>query len=57
LSAVESEKKICLKIIKEAKEDFKYNNKKTILFIDEIHRWNKANRTRCCLMWKKVMLF
>ncbi|MFA5211040.1 MAG: replication-associated recombination protein A [Patescibacteria group bacterium] len=44
LSAVESGKKDLLKIIKEAKEDFKYNNKKTILFIDEIHRWNKAQQ-------------
>ena len=31
-------------IIKEAAEKRKYNNKKTILFIDEIHRWNKSQQ-------------
>ena len=32
------------KIIEKAKEDRKYYNKKTILFIDEIHRFNKAQQ-------------
>ncbi|MFA5838867.1 MAG: replication-associated recombination protein A [Candidatus Paceibacterota bacterium] len=31
-------------IIKEAQEKRKFNNKKTILFVDEIHRWNKAQQ-------------
>jgi putative ATPase len=44
LSAVESGKKDLMKIVKEAKEEFAINNKKTILFIDEIHRWNKAQQ-------------
>jgi len=44
LSAVESGKKDLLIILKEAKEDFKNSNRKTILFVDEIHRWNKAQQ-------------
>ena len=32
------------KVISKAKEDKKYYNKKTILFIDEIHRFNKAQQ-------------
>ena len=31
-------------IIKAARERRKFENKKTILFIDEIHRWNKAQQ-------------
>jgi len=31
-------------IIKEAADKRKFNNKKTILFIDEIHRWNKSQQ-------------
>lgn len=43
ISAVSSGKKILLEIIKEAQEN-KTDHKKTILFIDEIHRWNKAQQ-------------
>lgn len=32
------------KVIEEAKKYFDYNQKKTILFIDEIHRFNKAQQ-------------
>ena len=31
-------------IIKEAQHNLKFNNKKTIIFIDEIHRFNKAQQ-------------
>ena len=31
-------------IIKDAQEKRKFNNKRTILFVDEIHRWNKAQQ-------------
>ncbi|MGR3220998.1 MAG: replication-associated recombination protein A [Candidatus Anammoxibacter sp.] len=31
-------------VIDEAKEQLKYHNKKTILFVDEIHRFNKAQQ-------------
>lgn len=31
-------------IIREAADKRKFNNKKTILFIDEIHRWNKSQQ-------------
>jgi putative ATPase len=43
ISAVTSGKKQLLEIIEKAKEN-KKRNQKTILFIDEIHRWNKAQQ-------------
>ena len=43
ISAVSSGKKDLQEIIKEAKEREK-EGKKTILFIDEIHRWNKTQQ-------------
>jgi putative ATPase len=43
ISAVSSGKKMLLEIIAKANEN-KLQNKKTILFIDEIHRWNKAQQ-------------
>jgi putative ATPase len=43
ISAVSSGKKDLQEIIKEAKEKEKLG-KKTILFIDEIHRWNKTQQ-------------
>lgn len=45
LSAVDDGKAELRKIIKEAKERFNgLEKQKTILFIDEIHRWNKAQQ-------------
>lgn len=44
LSAVTSGVKDIRKVIDEAKENLKLHNKKTILFIDEIHRFNKAQQ-------------
>ncbi len=44
LSAVSSGKKDLIKVINSAKERIESENKKTILFIDEIHRWNKAQQ-------------
>jgi len=32
------------KIILEAKDNLKFKNRRTILFIDEIHRWNKSQQ-------------
>src|SRR5260221_9298162 len=32
------------KVIAEAKERRKLHNQKTILFVDEVHRWNKAQQ-------------
>lgn len=43
LSAVQTGKDDLKKIINFAKENLK-NNRRTILFIDEIHRWNKAQQ-------------
>lgn len=43
LSAVSSGKKQLIEIIKQAQNN-REKNKNTILFIDEIHRWNKAQQ-------------
>ncbi len=43
LSAVTDGKDSLKKVVKIAESNFQYN-KKTILFIDEIHRWNKAQQ-------------
>jgi putative ATPase len=43
ISAVSSGKKILLEILEKAKQN-QITGQKTILFIDEIHRWNKAQQ-------------
>ncbi len=43
-SAVTSGIKDVKEVIEKAKNDLKYSGKKTILFIDEIHRFNKAQQ-------------
>lgn len=43
-SAVNSGVKEFREVIKEAVERRKFKNQRTILFIDEIHRWNKAQQ-------------
>lgn len=43
-SAVTSGVKELREIIAQAKDRRKYNDKRTILFIDEIHRWNKSQQ-------------
>lgn len=44
LSAVSSGKEELMKIIKQAKELLETKQQRTILFIDEIHRWSKAQQ-------------
>ncbi|HDQ15589.1 MAG TPA: replication-associated recombination protein A [Bacteroidetes bacterium] len=44
LSGVTSGKKDLLEIVKQAHENRKYHQQRTILFVDEIHRWNKAQQ-------------
>ena len=44
LSAVLSGVKELREIVEQAEKDLTYQNRKTILFIDEIHRWNKAQQ-------------
>jgi putative ATPase len=44
LSAVSSGKEELMRIIKEAKELLQTTGQRTILFIDEIHRWSKAQQ-------------
>ena len=43
-SAVTSGVKEFREIVKQATDRRKFNNQRTILFIDEIHRWNKAQQ-------------
>ncbi len=43
-SAVSSGVAELKKLISEAKEQLKFQQRRTILFIDEIHRWNKAQQ-------------
>lgn len=44
LSAVSSGKKQLQEVIAKAQQDLDYYQKKTIVFVDEIHRWNKAQQ-------------
>ncbi|MBU2542837.1 replication-associated recombination protein A, partial [Patescibacteria group bacterium] len=44
ISAVNSGKADLRRVVLEAEERLNNENKKTILFIDEIHRWNKAQQ-------------
>ncbi len=44
LSAVESGKKMLTEVVRQAEELFQKEGKRTILFVDEIHRWNKAQQ-------------
>lgn len=44
LSAVSSGKDMLMKTVKEAEELLQKNAERTILFVDEIHRWNKAQQ-------------
>ncbi len=44
LSAVESGKRDLMKAVKEAKSLMELAQKKTVLFVDEIHRWSKAQQ-------------
>ncbi len=44
ISAVSSGVKDLKKIIEDARERGKFRNQRTILFLDEIHRWNKAQQ-------------
>ena len=43
-SAILSGIKDIREVVKEAEEEFKYRGKKTILFVDEIHRFNKTQQ-------------
>ncbi len=44
LSAVSSGKKDLQEVVLNAQDNLKHHQKKTILFIDEIHRWTKAQQ-------------
>ncbi len=44
LSAVDSGKKELRKVIEKAEMSLRIENKKTVLFVDEIHRWSKVQQ-------------
>lgn len=44
LSAVSSGKKDLQKVIEQAQQTLEFERRRTILFVDEIHRWNKAQQ-------------
>lgn len=44
LSAVSAGKKDLQEVLQIAQKDLEFQRKKTILFVDEIHRWNKAQQ-------------
>ena len=44
MSAVMAGKSDLRRVIKEATERRRLNNKRTILFVDEVHRWNRAQQ-------------
>ncbi len=44
LSAVSSGIDELRKVVRQAEADWKYDGRRTILFVDEIHRWNKAQQ-------------
>ena len=53
INATVAGKKDMEEVVKEAKDRLGMYQKKTILFIDEIHRFNKGrNRTTCFRMWR-----
>jgi putative ATPase len=54
LSGVESNVADMRRVLSAAANRLENTGQFTILFIDEIHRFNKANRTCCCPMWKPV---
>ena len=53
-SAVLSGVKDIRAVIKEAREQLALHQRRTILFVDEIHRFNKAHRTPFCTTSKAV---
>ena len=52
-SAVTSGIKEIRAVMKQA-EDNRLYGEKTILFVDEIHRFNKAQQEHSCLLWKRA---
>jgi len=44
------------KVVEDTQNRFLNPEGRTVLFIDEIHRFNKPSRTPFCHMWKTVLL-
>ena len=54
LSAVSATVAEVRAVIAAARERLGANGRRTILFLDEIHRFNKAQQTRRCHRWRKA---
>ena len=57
MNATSAGKKDMEEVVAKAKELQGMYGKRTILFIDEIHRFNKGQRIICFLMWRTVRSF
>ena len=54
LSAVLAGKADLRRVIDAAQERRRLHQQRTILFVDEVHRWNRANRMPCFPMWSRA---
>ena len=52
INATVAGKKDMEQVVQEAKDRMGMYGKRTILFVDEIHRFNKVSRIICCLLWR-----
>src|SRR5262249_50319022 len=57
MNAVAAGAKEVREVLGEARRELETASQRTILFLDELHRFNKANRTCSCPMWKKASSF
>ena len=57
LNATAAGKKDMEEVVKQAKDNQGMYGKKTILFIDEIHRFNKGSRITCFRLWRTGQSF
>ena len=53
INATSAGKKDMEQVVKQAQDNAGMYQKRTILFVDEIHRFNKVSRTICSLLWRR----
>lgn len=56
INATSAGKKDMEEVVQKAKDNAGMYSRKTILFVDEIHRFNKASRITCFLLWRMGQL-
>ena len=57
INATSAGKKDMEEVVEQAKNNQGMYQKKTILFIDEIHRFNKGQQIICFRLWRMAPLF